>query len=115
MEHWIRVSRQALKQCRRAWAMELTPPIILADFVDHAEAQHGVVAHPTGGRIEDLPPDRHGLLLIGPEGGFSPDEERALDTAGWPRVCLGRYVLRAETAAIAGAAIFSAGLHSTDG
>ena len=115
MEHWIRVSRQALKQCHRAWAMELAPPIMLTDFVDDAEAHHGVVAHPTGGRIEELPSGRGGLLLIGPEGGFSPDEERELDAAGWPRVCLGPYVLRAETAAIAGAAVFSAGLHSTDG
>ena len=119
VEHWRRISRQALKQCRRAWAMELAPPTTLADFTNDPATANGAVAHPAGDRIEELPPDRVGLLLIGPEGGFSPDEERALEDAGWPRVCLGPHVLRAETAAIAGAAVFSSHrrreLHSNDG
>lgn len=117
MKHWLRVSRQALKQCRRAWAMELSPPMTLIDLVDSLAAGRGIVAHPAGGAIGELPPDRVGPLLIGPEGGFSPDEDEMLERAGWPKVCLGGYVLRAETAAIAGAAIFGIqekGLHSTD-
>ena len=117
MDHWHRISRQALKQCRRAWAMELASPTTLADLVSRAEPERGVVAHPGGGTINELPPGRERLLLIGPEGGFSPEEEQILDAAGWPRICLGPYVLRAETAAIAGAAVFNSlriGLHSTD-
>lgn len=117
VEHWQRISRQALKQCHRAWAMELAPPMSLADLVNDPATAHGVVAHPAGGTIDELPPDRVGPLLIGPEGGFAPDEERVLEGAGWPRICLGRYVLRAETAAIAGAAVLSVlgeRLHSTD-
>ena len=117
VEHRRRISRQALKQCRRAWAMELTPPTTLTDFANNPASAKGTVAHPAGDRIEEIPQNRVGLLLVGPEGGFSSDEERALDAAGWPRVCLGPHVLRAETAAIAGAAVFSShlkGLHSTD-
>ena len=117
VEHWQRISRQALKQCHRAWAMELALPMSLADLVNDPATAHGVVAHPAGGTIDELPPGRVGPLLIGPEGGFAPDEERVLEGAGWPRICLGRYVLRAETAAIAGAAVLSVlgeGLHSTD-
>lgn len=108
MTHWQRIARQALKQCHRAWAMELAEPRSLARLIDGAEARAGVVAHPEGGSVEALPPGRGRLLLIGPEGGFTLDEERALDVAGWPRARLGRYVLRAETAAIAGAALFAA-------
>ena len=117
IDHWHRVSRQALKQCHRAWAMELAPPTTLTALVNDPAFVHGIVAHPDGGTIDELPPGRVGPLLIGPEGGFTPDEEGVLEDAGWPRVRLGRYVLRAETAAIAGAAVLSIhqeGLHSTD-
>lgn len=107
MDHWHRIGRQALKQCRRAWAMELASPTTLADLVSCAEPECGVVAHPGGGTIDELPSGRERLLLIGPEGGFSPEEEQILDEAGWPRICLGPYVLRAETAAIAGAAVLA--------
>ncbi len=107
MEHWRRVGRQALKQCRRAWAMELAAPRQLSELLRGDEAAYGVVAHPEGGSVDELPPGRNRLLLIGPEGGFSREEEREIETAGWPRVGLGRYVLRAETAAIAGAALLS--------
>ena len=44
------------------------------------------------------------VLLIGPEGGWSPEERTALPAA----VGLGSGVLRAETAAIAGAALLCA-------
>ena len=117
MDHWIRISRQALKQCRRAWAMELASPTPLAELVSLADSDHGVVADPCGGTIDELSPGREHLLLIGPEGGFSPEEKRTLHAAGWPTVCFGHFILRAETAAIAGAAILSNvdfRLHSTD-
>ena len=38
--------------------------------------------------------------LIGPEGGFSPDELVEAKAAGFQSVSLGRRVLRTETAAI---------------
>jgi 16S rRNA (uracil1498-N3)-methyltransferase len=107
MDHWRRINRQAIKQCRRAWAMELAAPCPLSELIGGDVREQGVVAHPDGKRVDELPRGRGGLLLIGPEGGFSLEEERALDSAGWPRVCLGPYVLRAETAAIAGAALLS--------
>jgi 16S rRNA (uracil1498-N3)-methyltransferase len=40
------------------------------------------------------------LLLIGPEGGFSPEEEQLAQEHGFLPVGLGPRVLRAETAAI---------------
>jgi len=120
-DHWRRVGLQALKQCRRAWAMEIARPATLAEVAGGAAASCGAVAHPEGGPVEELPPHRGRLLLIGPEGGFSAGEEQMLDTAGWPRVSLGRHVLRTETAAIAGAALLiariesgSSGLNSPD-
>ena len=44
-------------------------------------------------------------LLIGPEGGFSPDEALIAKQAGFIPVLLGPRVLRTETAALAGLAV----------
>ena len=42
-------------------------------------------------------------LVVGPEGGLADEELEALADA--PRLALGPHVLRAETAAVAGAAV----------
>jgi 16S rRNA (uracil1498-N3)-methyltransferase len=41
------------------------------------------------------------VLAIGPEGGWSDSERDAFSEAGFLRVCMGRNVLRAETASLA--------------
>jgi len=118
-DHWTRLAMQALKQCRRAWAMEIAAPISLADLVASTEPSRGIVADADGDRLKAFEPtSADPVLLVGPEGGFSPEETSVIEAAGWPRICLGPHVLRAETAAIAGAAVVAAcmvdgsGLHS---
>jgi 16S rRNA (uracil1498-N3)-methyltransferase len=103
--HWRRVARQAIKQCRRPWAMEVSDPRPLADLVANSGCAGGLVADRGGQPVEDLPRPLPELLLVGPEGGFSDSEERALTGVGWTRVRLGPHVLRAETAAVVGAAM----------
>ena len=46
-------------------------------------------------------------LLTGPEGGWTDAERAAATAAGWTPVSLGPLILRAETAAIAAAAILT--------
>lgn len=54
-------------------------------------------------------PDNKGAILVGPEGGFSPEEQAALDAHPAARpVTLGPRVLRAETACIAALTIWQA-------
>jgi 16S rRNA (uracil1498-N3)-methyltransferase len=45
------------------------------------------------------------LVLIGPEGGFSPSEAVMAEQAGFCRATLGAGILRADTAAIAAVAL----------
>jgi 16S rRNA (uracil1498-N3)-methyltransferase len=63
-----------------------------------------VVAAPDGVSADDLalPPGGEWVVAVGPEGGFDGDELRGFGTA--PRLAVGPFVLRAETAAIAVAA-----------
>jgi 16S rRNA (uracil1498-N3)-methyltransferase len=97
VERWRAIARQAAMQCRRTWLPVVAP---VAAFASVAALPGAALADPAGG-----PPalDRP-VVLVGPEGGWTPEERQA----GLPTVCLGPHVLRAETAAIAGGAILAA-------
>ena len=64
-------------------------------------------AYGSGKRIGDVikGTEKRVALVIGPEGGFSEEEVNAAEKAGYEGVTLGKRILRAETAAIAGAAV----------
>ena len=109
VEHWRSISMQALKQCRRPWAMEVTEVLPLEALVDSESARGGgVVADMDGCAIGTLPESAGNLLVVGPEGGFTAAESEIFDRRGWPRLRLGPHVLRAETAAVVGGAMLVA-------
>lgn len=96
IERWRRVAREASAQCRRAWLPEVDD---IRTFAEVADRPGAALAEPGGGPPTLATP----LVLVGPEGGWDPAElERA---ATLPRVGLGPLVLRAETAAVATAAL----------
>jgi 16S rRNA (uracil1498-N3)-methyltransferase len=99
-----RVAVEAAAQSRRARVPEVEAPGQLADLGGHPGL---VVADPWGddlGRVAD-PAGGEWMLVIGPEGGLDPDEVAILDGAA--RLRMGPHILRAETAAIAGAAVLT--------
>jgi len=98
---------QALKQCRRPWAMAVGDVVPLAQLVERSE-EGGVAADREGCSIGDLPEGTGGLLVVGPEGGFTAGEGTLFDRHGWQRLRLGSYILRAETAAVVGGAMMVA-------
>jgi 16S rRNA (uracil1498-N3)-methyltransferase len=114
-DHWRRIALQALKQCHRPWAMEVTEPQPLNDVIAECEASPGVVADPGGVGIGSLPPSAGRVLAVGPEGGFSPAEDELLSVHGWARLKLGVNILRSETAAVVGAALMVARDEKTGG
>lgn len=85
--------------------MEIAAPVSLEELVEATDVGSGVVAHRRGRPVHSLGGVVEPCLLVGPEGGFTEDEERLLDHTGWIRLWLGSHVLRAETAAIAGVAV----------
>lgn len=109
VEHWERIALQALKQCRRPWAMAVQDVVPLQTFVERESASgRGVVADREGLAPEDLPDEAGGVLIVGPEGGFTAAERDLFEHYGWPGLRLGEHVLRAETAAIVGSAMLVA-------
>jgi 16S rRNA (uracil1498-N3)-methyltransferase len=107
IEHLRKISMQALKQCRRAWAMDVEDVTSLTLLVE-SETGIGVSADREGNTISDLPKKAGGLLIVGPEGGFTAEESELFDHLGWPRLRLGPHILRAETAAVVGGAMMVA-------
>jgi len=101
LERLRRVAREAGQQCRRARIPEVDGPVAPGDLAGHPGL---VVAGPDGVPAPELRFPRGGewTVLVGPEGGFDPVELEQFGDA--PRLAVGRFVLRAETAAIAVAA-----------
>jgi 16S rRNA (uracil1498-N3)-methyltransferase len=100
-----RVAREAGAQSRRARVPVVDGPVPVTDLADLPGL---VVAAVDGGDAATLPVPGEGewVVAVGPEGGFAPDELTAMGQA--PRLALGPFVLRAETAAIAACAALQA-------
>lgn len=110
-ERLAAIATEAAEQCERLTVPRIAPvrPLaaVLADWpaerrlfaaVERSDAPHAGPACPAPA-----------ALLTGPEGGFTPGELDALASHPFVHlVSLGRFVLRAETAAIAGLALLLA-------
>jgi 16S rRNA (uracil1498-N3)-methyltransferase len=92
MDRYARIARAAAMQSRRVFLPAVSGPVSLANVTGQ-----GVAFAEPGGTAS---PDAVTTLVIGPEGGFAPAE-----VASAPSLFdLGPSILRAETAAIVGAA-----------
>jgi 16S rRNA (uracil1498-N3)-methyltransferase len=94
-----RIAREAAMQSRRVWLPTLRGPVPFADVVVVPGA---VLLDPDGPDV--LRPSSGTTVVVGPEGGFHPDEIGAAAL----RCRLGDTVLRVETAALAAASVLLA-------
>jgi 16S rRNA (uracil1498-N3)-methyltransferase len=92
----VKVARAAAMQSRRSRLPEVSP---LTPFAVAANVEGACLATQGGGPVGLARP----FVLIGPEGGWSPDER----SSGLVGVGLAPYVLRSETAAIVAAALLA--------
>lgn len=98
---------EAAEQCGRTALADIDEPVRLDDFLKRRNGVRRLYfADETGGEPAATA-FRSGpsIILIGPEGGFTPDEAAAIRSApNSTPVSLGPRVLRAETAALAAVA-----------
>ena len=107
IEKLRRVVLEATKQCGAVWAPAVEEPVRLSEFLAGSLRGEGWLAD-SAGAVPGASLDSTPLtILIGPEGGFSPEEREAITAAGYQPVALGLNTLRFETAALAAAAIAS--------
>lgn len=106
---WRATAREAAKQARRLRFPDVAEPMttrqvagLLSD-ADFAGVLHEEGAAPLAGA--ELPTAGSLVLVVGPEGGVSPEELAAFADAGAPPYRLGPTVLRTSTAGVAAAAL----------
>lgn len=103
---WRRIIQEAAEQCGRALLPEVEAPMAFAAAcMQAAKADLSLIAWVEEGRrtLADVWGDRQLAtlaILIGPEGGFTPDEMERACACGIVPFSMGPRVLRAETAAV---------------
>ncbi len=106
LAHWQAIAVSACEQCGRNRVPRVHEVIDLRAWLAHGSGLPPLRmllslredSRPVTATAGDGTPV---IFLSGPEGGLTPDEERAALAAGFNAVTLGPRVLRAETAAIA--------------
>jgi 16S rRNA (uracil1498-N3)-methyltransferase len=112
VERWRKIARESSQQSRRVRVPEIRDAVRLSDALrlpfgikitleENPGAPPLMEAAKTWDRATDL------ALCIGPEGGWTQGERAAMTTSGWLPASLGSTVLRAETAAMAAAAVLN--------
>ena len=103
-ERWQEIVIAACEQCGRNRIPTVHPLLPLSQRLQQLP-QSDVrllmgLHHPTSLKAIQPAPQRI-TLMIGPEGGWSPEEEAAAFQTGFQSILLGKRVLRTETAALA--------------
>jgi len=108
MNRWREIMKAACRQCNRADLPNLEPPVPFAEIVEHSPKNETLKIllwedEQNSGLKEVFnrpsPPPRI-WAVVGPEGGFTPDEIAAARKSGFHTVSLGNRILRADTAAL---------------
>jgi len=103
-EHWQNVVISACEQSGRALVPEVNAPLTLANWLGTVPAFAArIMLSPTAAlTLQELPvPQGEICLLIGSEGGLTPEEIDLAGSQNFVPVRLGKRILRTETAALA--------------
>lgn len=111
ISRWEKIALEASQQSRRVHLPRIATPIRLAKALETDAKIRLALDEDSRARaiLDCLPaPADEVALLVGPEGGWTPEERDQFVAAGWTGCCLARTILRAETAALAGLAVIQA-------
>lgn len=107
VEHWQRVAIAACEQCGRNRVPPVLEPVPVDRYLPPEGATKWCMA-PGGSERLAAPLLGPVVLAVGPEAGFTADEEQVLAARGFRSLRLGERVLRTETAALAALAAINA-------
>ncbi|MCJ7563363.1 MAG: 16S rRNA (uracil(1498)-N(3))-methyltransferase [Candidatus Aminicenantes bacterium] len=114
VERWTKITREASKQSKSGLVPRIQSPQPLNAFLKSHEAAVKIFLNENGGRpLLDIvlmtagAPASDVAVLVGPEGGWTNEEEKMIAAHGYESASLGQAILRAETAAICALSIVS--------
>jgi 16S rRNA (uracil1498-N3)-methyltransferase len=106
VEHWRRIVIAACEQCGRNRIPEVLPLLDFHQYKTHTDEPR-LLLSAQGKSIREFQVAA-ATIAAGPEAGFAPEEQAALERAGFVKASLGPRVLRTETAALAALAALNA-------
>lgn len=101
LTRWQRIAEEAAKQCGRGVIPQVSLPVSYREALMRASADEVCfMCYESEEQcsIGELEKGKNYSFLIGPEGGFSPEEVDAARSAGVTSVSLGKRILRCESA-----------------
>jgi len=101
LERLRTIAREAAEQSERGTVPPVDAPVALHEVLTSASVV--LYERHDGARLGELPPAQ--ALVIGPEGGFTPEEVAFAKAAGATVAGLGPRILRSESVALAAAAV----------
>lgn len=116
VERWRKIAREAAKQSRRSSQPEVLAPQPFRDFLARrTETRKLILTEDRGQAMREILPSGPGdgggrgtpgvVVVVGPEGGWTKEEEAESLARGFEAVSLGKQPLRSETAALAALAM----------
>jgi 16S rRNA (uracil1498-N3)-methyltransferase len=107
--HWRKVAISACEQCGRNRVPRVLPLKDFGEYVrDVNDPLPRLLLSAQGRTLKELEVNKAATIAAGPEAGFAPEEQAALERAGFVKASLGPRVLRTETAALAALAALNA-------
>lgn len=120
-EKWQRVAIEAAKQCGQNWLPEVSRPMTPKEFFAQGEkfdllliASLQPGAKSIKQALAEVKKPRRVLVLVGPEGDFTPAEINLARNHGCQPITLGPIILRTETAAIYCVSVLAHELFASD-
>jgi 16S rRNA (uracil1498-N3)-methyltransferase len=107
LQHWRKVAIAACEQCGRNRIPEVLPLLHFHQYRPQGDEPR-LLLSAQGRSIREMKVEKAAIIAAGPEAGFAPEEQAALEHAGFVKASLGPRVLRTETAALAALAALNA-------
>ena len=112
VERWEKIAAEALKQCERERLPVIEAPVSMEEMLEKSMSCDLKIVfwEKESVPLEAIPADpenpvRSALVIVGPEGGFTPGEIARTRALGARPTAMGPRVLRAETAAVTAMAL----------
>jgi len=108
MDRWMEIMKSACRQCGKATLPTLNPPLPFEEIIENAPDKKTLKILLWENEeksdlkkvLRSMNPLPHILTVVGPEGGFTPNEINRAREADFHIISLGNRVLRTETAAV---------------
>lgn len=108
LERWSRISIEASKQSCRTAVPLIRPIVTIKEFLSQpisADLKLLLWEEEKSTSLKDalqkqISPVQSAIVVIGPEGGFTPQEAEQFRSDGYTPVALGKRILRTETASV---------------